>query len=63
MNINWNITKTRSGNGIAFGMRTHGAYAMLPCSVAAVTNDATPMRFVDVAFELNKGTPVWSPPT
>lgn len=59
-NMNPN-TMTQSGNGIAFGMRASGAYAMLPCSVA--TGLPTQKRHVDVAFEHNPGTFVWSPPT
>ena len=59
-NLNPNITMTQAGNGIAFGMRASGAYAMLPCSLAGAS---TQKRHVDVAFEHNQGTLVWSPPT
>lgn len=72
-NANWNTTMTQTGNGIAFGMRASGAYAMpsrsdacamLPCSDAGfVTDGATPKRHADVAFEHPQGTLVWSPPT
>ncbi len=63
-NLNPN-TMMQSGNGIAFGMRASGAYAMLPCSVAtdSVIYGPTQKRHVDVAFEHNPGTFVWSPPT
>lgn len=57
-------TMTQSGNGIAFGMRASGAYAMLPCSFAdSAIDGATQKRHVDVAFEHNPGTLGWSPPT
>jgi hypothetical protein len=63
MNTNANVTMTQSGNGIAFGLRASGAYAMRPCALFGIFTDGpTHKRHVDVATE-HQGTLVWSPPT